>query len=75
LGALNVIGKCKWFEPTRKYGFLSSPDSESEIFFHISGIAEGHKIADGDTVEFEIAPDKKTGKTKAVNVRRLAEAV
>jgi len=37
------------------YGFIRSPETQSDVFFHASGcVGPFHEIAKGDSVEFEI---------------------
>jgi cold shock protein len=66
-GVMNVNGTCKWFDKERGYEFLDTPDGD--LFVHVSGIDFGMQLAVGDQVQFDIAPDKKSGRNKAINVR------
>lgn len=61
-------GTVKWFSNTRGFGFITMEDG-TDIFVHYSGIVSKEKfksIAEGQTVEFEIA-DCEKGK-QAINV-------
>ena len=61
-------GTVKWFSNTRGFGFITMEDG-TDIFVHYSGIVSEEKfksIAEGQTVEFEIA-DCEKGK-QAINV-------
>jgi CspA family cold shock protein len=60
-------GVVKWFDEERGYGFLDTQDGD--LFVHISAAQFGMKLKAGDAVTFEVAPDKKSGRSKAVNVR------
>ena len=62
-----MIGKVKWFDSKKGYGFILQQDG-SEIFVHYTGIsAEGFKaLTEGQRVEFEIG-DNERGK-QAINV-------
>jgi CspA family cold shock protein len=62
-----VNGTCKWFDKERGYGFLDTPDGD--LFVHVSGIDFGMQLVVGDQVQFDVAPDKKSGRNKAINVR------
>ena len=63
-------GKVKWFDKGRGYGFLATPDGD--IFVHASGVLFGLQLEEGDEVTFDITPDQKSGRNKAVNVRARA---
>jgi len=38
---------------------------------HVSGLARGGSLAQGDKVEYDIGQDRRTGKSKAENVTVL----
>ena len=62
-----MIGKVKWFDSKKGYGFIL-PEDGSEIFVHYTGIiAEGFKaLTEGQMVEFEVGNNEKG--VQAVNV-------
>ena len=66
-----MIGKVKWFDSKKGYGFILTDDG-SEIFVHYTGIvAEGFKaLTEGQNVEFEIAENERGGR-QAVEVKVL----
>ena len=53
-----VIGNIKHYNPSRGFGFIIT-DSETDIFFHVSGLAEGYYPASGDQVQFEMGNGKR----------------
>jgi cold shock protein len=65
-----VQGAVKWFNTTRGYGFIARPGGP-DVFVHYTAIiGEGYKtLKEGDTVEFQIVPDRK-GRPQAANVTR-----
>ena len=62
-----MIGKVKWFDSKKGYGFILTEEGK-EIFVHYTGIiAEGFKaLAEGQNVEFEVGGNEKG--VQAVNV-------
>jgi len=51
-----VIGKVKWFDPKKGYGFILGPDGK-DVFVHYSNIeSDGFKtLNDGQSVEYNVA--------------------
>ncbi len=60
-------GTVKFFNRSKRFGFITINDSEEEIFVHASNLKD--KVRKSDKVTFEIKEGKK-GLT-AVNVRRV----
>lgn len=58
-------GVVKWFDTTKKYGFITGADGV-EVFFHISGVPSKTAPLEGTKVTYEIV-DSPKGK-RAVNV-------
>lgn len=63
-----MLGKVKWFDDQKGYGFLEKDDGSGDVFVHFSAISgEGYKsLAEGDAVEFEVTESDKG--PKAANV-------
>jgi CspA family cold shock protein len=51
-----AVGVVKWFSNAKGYGFISSEDTDKDIFAHFSSIEmEGYKtLKRGQKVEFEL---------------------
>jgi len=51
-----MLGKVKWFNAEKGYGFIEREDGGGDVFVHFSAIQmEGFKtLAEGEKVEFEI---------------------
>jgi len=67
-----MLGKVKWFDKKRGYGFIINEDS-FEYFFHWSAIIseDDYKtIEDDQRVSFEMDDTEKT-RLKAKNVRKI----
>ena len=65
-----LLGKVKWFDPRKGYGFIEQEDGSGDVFVHYADVAgEGHRnLKEGDRVKFDIA-DSPRGK-KAIQVER-----
>ena len=66
---VKLIGRVKWYNPDKGYGFIVKADG-SEIFVHRTSLSPGvYRLADDERVEFEV---RQSGKgPEAVNVARL----
>ncbi len=66
-----VLGKVKWFNDQKGYGFLAKEDGSGDVFVHFSAIqSEGFKsLAEGDSVEFDVIDSDKG--PKAANVKKI----
>lgn len=62
-----MIGKVKWFDSKKGYGFILSEEGK-EVFVHYTGIiAEGFRaLTEGQNVEYEIGNNEKG--VQAINV-------
>lgn len=65
-------GTVKWFNPTKRFGFIAPDDGTKDIFVHISALEKAglHTLSEGQKVKFELGTDEK-GKTSAVNLAVL----
>ena len=56
----NMVGKVKWFDDKKGYGFIEY-NNEEDIFVHYSSIKQtGHKtLAEGQLVEFNLLETTK----------------
>ena len=65
------VGKVKWFNSKKGYGFIKLNDGDQDIFVHYTSIkGDGFKsLVEGEEVQFELAEGPKG--LQAQNVLRL----
>jgi len=65
---LRSIGKVKWFNENKGYGFILREEGGQDIFVHYSEIRqEGYRtLSEGESVEFELADSDKGPQAKQV---------
>ncbi len=63
-------GTVKWFNPSRRHGFIEPYDGGCEIFVHISAVKEAGLsiLREGEKVEYEVV-SRPNGKTAAGNLK------
>ena len=61
-------GKVKFYNDDRGFGFIIADDGSGDVFFHVSALPEEVEVSAGQAVTFDIAEDKRTGRSKAICV-------
>ena len=63
------VGKVKWFNPTKGYGFIQPEDGSKDVFVHISAVERAglSTLREGQRVEYELTPGRN-GKSSAENL-------
>lgn len=69
-----TTGIVKWFNAQKGFGFIAPDDGGSDAFVHISAVERAgmSDLREGQKVEFELVPDRKSGKMAADNLRDLS---
>jgi CspA family cold shock protein len=64
------LGKVKWFNVQKGYGFITDDKSEKDVFLHISVLEKSklRVLRENQKIQFEIKEEK--GKLKAINLKR-----
>ena len=64
------LGKVKWFNAQKGYGFITEDKSEKDIFLHVSALEKSklRVLRENQKIQFEIKEEK--GKLKAVKLKR-----
>jgi CspA family cold shock protein len=62
-------GTVKFFNDSKGFGFITPEGGGTDVFVHASGLQQGTSLREGDKVSYDLGQDRKTGKSKAENVR------
>jgi len=65
-----MLGKVKWFNEKKGFGFITIEGKEEDVFVHYTGVlGDGFKtLKEGDEVEFTISKGKKGDQATEVKV-------
>ncbi|MBZ7927715.1 cold-shock protein [Ensifer adhaerens] len=66
-----ATGKVKFFSAVKGYGFIAPDQGGADVFVHASALQYGDVLREGQVVSYDLGQDRKTGKSKAENVRPL----
>ncbi len=66
-----AMGKVKWFNATKGFGFIQPDAGGNDIFVHISAVEKSglHGLQENQAIEYELQKDERRGKTSAVNLK------
>lgn len=64
-------GTVKWFNAEKGYGFIQPDEGGKDVFVHISAVEQSglRHLAEGQKINYDVVPDKRTGKSSAGNLR------
>lgn len=68
---VEYLGVCKWYNPTKGYGFIIPDDKSGDVFFHRTDLEKsGLKgIDEGQRVSFQ--KKEKKGRFNAFDIRLI----
>jgi CspA family cold shock protein len=68
-----ATGTVKWFNATKGFGFIQPADGGKDVFVHISAVERAglQTLREGQKVSYELAQDRRTGKTSADRLASL----
>ena len=66
-----ATGTVKFFNQDKGFGFITPDNGGTDVFVHVSGVLSGGPLRDGTKVSYDVGQDRKTGKSKAENVRAI----
>jgi CspA family cold shock protein len=62
-----MLGKIKFYDSKKGFGFIVREDEQPDLFFHISGVMGDKKeLKEGDPVTFDLAETERG--LKAINI-------
>lgn len=64
-----ATGTVKFFNQDKGFGFITPENGGADVFVHVSAVQGSEPLRDGQKVSYELGQDRKTGKSKAENVR------
>jgi CspA family cold shock protein len=68
-----AVGKVKWFDARKGFGFIEPEGGGSDVFVHISAVERAglSNLAEGQRVSYDEQRDPKRGKSSAGNIKVL----
>lgn len=68
-----ATGTVKWSNATKGFGFIQPDQGGQDVFVHISAVERAglRELRDGQKVSFELAQDKRSGRTSADQLQTL----
>ena len=62
-------GTVKWYNPTKRFGFIEPEEGEKDIFVHITAVEQAGlaSLHEGQKIEFELSTGED-GRSSATNL-------
>jgi CspA family cold shock protein len=69
-----ATGTVKWFNSTKGFGFIQPDQGGQDVFVHISAVERSglNGLVEGQKINYEVAQDRRTGKSSAENLSNAA---
>jgi CspA family cold shock protein len=66
-----ATGTVKWFNAQKGFGFIQPDDGSKDVFVHISAVERAGlgDLREGQKISYEIAQDRRSGKSSADQLR------
>ncbi|MBB3572034.1 cold-shock protein [Rhizobium sp. BK491] len=64
-------GKVKFFNTDKGFGFITPDAGGDDVFVHVSALQYGDVLKEGQSVSYDLGQDRKSGRSRAENVRPL----
>jgi CspA family cold shock protein len=70
---MSAVGKVKWYNRIRGYGFIQPDDGSPDVFVHFSAIESAglSELNEGQKVSYELTTDVRTGKSLASSLQAM----
>jgi cold shock protein len=64
-------GTVKFYNAAKGYGFIQLDEGGADVFVHVSAVEQAgmRSLAEGQKITFDVEADRRTGKSRAVNIR------
>ena len=65
------VGKVKWFNSQKGFGFIEPEAGGTDVFVHISAVERAglSNLVEGQRISYDEQRDPKRGKTSAENIK------
>ncbi|SCB37530.1 cold-shock protein [Rhizobium hainanense] len=64
-----AYGTVKFFNQEKGFGFITPDEGGQDVFVHVSAVQGSTLLREGQKVSYEVGQDRRTGKSRAEDVR------